>query len=115
MYTDLFKTFTDQTEKTLEPYFKFNQLMTKNVEVVTELQLNAVRAYSDLGLEQMKAAANVKDVASLTAFSSQQLTTLTKFSQQLMDDSAKLQSIAKEFKEDVEKLTSENLKTVTPA
>lgn len=115
MYTDLFKSFTDQSQKTMEPYLKFNQLMTKNVEVLTELQLNAIRAYSDMGLEQMKAATSVKDVTSLTAFSSQQLGALTKLSQQMMDDSNKMQGIAKEFKDDVEKLASENLKTVTPA
>ncbi|WP_243977773.1 phasin family protein [Vibrio natriegens] len=115
MYTDFFKTFSDQTEKTLEPYLKFNKLVTKNVEVLTELQLNAMRTYSEMGITQMKAASEIKDVTSLTAFNSQQLSVLTKLSQQMMDDSNKLQTIAKEFKEDVEKMTSENLKTVTPA
>ncbi|MBE3999558.1 phasin family protein, partial [Vibrio parahaemolyticus] len=56
MYTDFFKTFSDQTEKNLEPYLKFNKLVTKNVEVLTELQLNAIRTYSEVGLNQMKAA-----------------------------------------------------------
>ena len=60
MYTDFFKTFTDQTEKTLEPYVKFNKLMAKNVEVLTELQLNAMRTYSEMGLTQMKAASEIK-------------------------------------------------------
>lgn len=115
MYTDFFKTFSDQTEKTMEPYVKFNKLVTKNVEVLTELQLNAIRTYSEMGLTQMKAASEIKDVTSLTAFNSQQLSVLTKLSQQMTDDSNKLQSIAKEFKEDVEQLTSENLKTVNPA
>ena len=50
MYTDFFKNFSDQTEKTLEPYVKFNKLVTKNVEVLTELQLNAIRTYSEMGL-----------------------------------------------------------------
>ncbi|WP_038176477.1 phasin family protein [Vibrio pacinii] len=115
MYTDFFKAFTDQTEQTLAPYAKFNKLVTKNVEVLTELQLNAIRTYSEMGLTQMKAASEVRDVTSLTAFNSQQLSVLTKLSQQMMDDSNKLQSIAKEFKDDVEQMTSENLKTVTPA
>ncbi len=83
--------------------------------MLTELQLNAIRTYSEVGLNQMKAATEIKDVTSLTAFNSQQLSVLTKLSQQMMDDSNKLQAIAKEFKEDVEKMTSENLKTVTPA
>ena len=115
MYTDFFKTFTDQTEKTLEPYVKFNKLMAKNVEVLTELQLNAMRTYSEMGLTQMKAASEIKDVTSLTAFSGQQLNVLSKLSQQMMDDGNKLQSIAKEFKDDIEQITTENLKTVTPA
>jgi phasin family protein len=54
-------------------------------------------------------------VASLTAFNSQQLAALTQLSQQMMSDSSKMQAAAKEFKEDVETLTTENLKTVTPA
>jgi phasin family protein len=115
MYTDFFKTFSDQTEKSLEPYLKFNKLVTKNVEVLTELQLNAMRTYSEMGLAQMKAASEIKDVTSLTAFNSQQLSVLTKLSQQVMDDSNKLQAVAKEFKDDVEQMTTENLKTVTPA
>ncbi|MCG3811401.1 phasin family protein [Photobacterium damselae] len=115
MYSDFFKTFTDQTEKTLQPYVKFNKLMTKNVEVLTELQLNAIRTYSEMGIEQMKAVGEIRDVTSLAAYNSQQMTVLTKLSQQMVEDSNKLQSIAKEFKEDLEKLSSENLKTVTPA
>jgi len=115
MYTDFFKTYADQTEKNLEPFIKFNKLVTKNVEVLTELQLNAIRTYSEMGLAQMKAASEIKDVTSFTSFNGQQLSVLTKLSQQMMDDSNKLQNIAKEFKDDVEKLTTENLKTVTPA
>ncbi|ASU24264.1 phasin family protein [Vibrio qinghaiensis] len=115
MYTDFFKTFTDQTEKNLEPYFNFNKLVTKNVEVLTELQLNAIRTYSEMGLAQMKAASEVKDVMSFASFNGQQMSVLNKLSQQMMEDSNKLQTIAKEFKDDVEKLASENLKTVTPA
>ncbi|TCN83390.1 phasin family protein [Vibrio crassostreae] len=32
MYTDIFKTITEQTEKQFEPYFKFNKLVAKNVK-----------------------------------------------------------------------------------
>ena len=115
MYTDMFKAFSEQTEKTLAPYIKFNKLVAKNVEMLTELQLNSVRTYSEMGLAQVKAATEVNDVTTLTSFSGQQLATMTKLSQQMMDDSAKLQTIAKEFKEDLDKLTSDNIKAATPA
>ncbi|MGF1758887.1 phasin family protein [Photobacterium sagamiensis] len=114
MYTEMFKSFSEQTEKTLAPYVKFNKLFTKNVEDLTELQLSAVRAYSNLGLSQLKAVGEVKDLESLTAFNGQQLETLTKLSQQLMDDSNKFTSVAQTFKNDVEELVAENVKQVNP-
>lgn len=72
--------------------------MTKNVEVLTELQLNAIRTYSELGLAQMKAASEIKDVTSLTAFNSQQLGVLNKLSQQMMDDSKNCKTSRKSLK-----------------
>ncbi|MCL1039158.1 phasin family protein [Shewanella corallii] len=115
MYTDMFKMFSEQAEKSLAPYQKFNALMAKHVEQITELQVNAMKAYSELGLAQFKAASEVKDVTSLAAFNGQQMATLTKLSQQLMDDSNKIQNIAKTFKDDVDQLTTENIKAATPA
>ncbi|WP_413113339.1 phasin family protein [Thaumasiovibrio sp. DFM-14] len=115
MYTEMFKTLSDQTEKTLAPYVKFNKLFTKNIEEITELQLSALRSYSDLGLSQMKAASEVKDLQSLTSFNGSQLEALTKLSQQMIDDSNKLSAIAQEFKADVDALVAENVKEVTPA
>lgn len=114
MYTEMFKSFSEQTEKNLAPYVKFNQLFTKNIEEITELQLAAVRAYSDLGLTQLKAVSEVKDLNSLTNYTSQQLEALTKLSQQLIDDSNKFSAIAQEFRTDVEELVSENVKQATP-
>lgn len=114
MYTEMFKSFSEQTEKTLAPYAKFNKVFAKNVEQLTELQLSAVRAYSDLGLNQLKAVSEVKDIESLTAFNGQQLETLTKLSQQLLEDSNKFSSVAQGFKTEVEEFVAENVKQATP-
>jgi len=115
MYTEMFKSFSEQTEKTLAPYAKFNKLFTKNVEELTELQLSAVRAYSELGLTQLKAVSEVKDIQSLTAFNGQQLQTLTKLSKQLIEDSNKFNSVAQSFKSEVEELVADNVKNAAPA
>ncbi|PSU26906.1 phasin family protein [Photobacterium phosphoreum] len=115
MYTEMFKSFSEQTEKTLAPYAKFNKVFAKNVEQLTELQLSAVRAYSDLGLNQLKAVSEVKDIESLTAFNGQQLETLTKLSQQLLEDSNKFSSVAQGFKTEVEEFVAQNVKQATPA
>ncbi len=65
MYNEMFKSFSEQAEKTLAPYMKFNHLFTKNIENIAELQLAAVRAYSDLGLSQLKSIDQIKDIQSL--------------------------------------------------
>ncbi|MGF1757155.1 phasin family protein [Photobacterium sagamiensis] len=114
MYTEIFKSFSEQTEQTLAPYVKFNKLFTKNIEELTELQLAAMRAYSELGVSQLKAVGEVKDLQSLTTFNGKQLETLTKFSQQLMEDSNKFSAVAQSFQTDVEELVAETVKPVTP-
>lgn len=110
MYSEMFKSFSEQAEKNLAPYVKFNHLFTKNIEEIAELQLAAVRAYSDLGLTQLKSISEIKDIQSLTAYNTQQIESLTKLSQQLIDDSNKFSAIAQEFKSDVEELAAENMK-----
>lgn len=114
MYTEMFKSFSEQTEKSLAPYVKFNKVFTKNIEELTELQLAAVRAYSDLGISQLKAVSEVKDIQSFAEYNSHQLEALTKLSQQLIDDSNKFNAIAQSFKTEVEELVAENVKQATP-
>jgi len=114
MYTEMLKTFSEQAEKNLSPYSQFNKMLATNVEKLTEMQLAAVRTYSDLGLSQLKAASEIKDIDSMTAFNSQQLETMAKFSQQLIDDSNKLSSVAQSFKTDIEELVAKNVKQATP-
>lgn len=115
MYTDMFKSLSEQTEQALAPYLKFNKLLTKNAEELTELQLAAIRAYSDLGVSQLKAMNEVKDVQSFTSFSSMQQQALTEFSLQLTNDSKKITAAAQSFKAEVEELVAENVKQTTAA
>ncbi|QDF67392.1 phasin family protein [Shewanella sp. SNU WT4] len=115
MYTDMFKMFSDQTEQTLAPFNRFNLLLADHVEQVTKLQMNAMQAYTELGLTQLKAASNVKDVTSLMAFNTQQMSVLNKLSKQLQDDSNQTQAIAKEFKQEFDSLVSANVKKATGA
>jgi len=115
MYTDIFKTFSEQTEKAFAPVVKYNQLVAKNVTDLTNLQLEAARAYADLGLAQLQVASEVKDVQSFVAYGNKQVEAMTKLSQQLIDDGKKLSAIAEEFKAEVEALVNENIKAATPS
>lgn len=107
MYTDIFKSFTDQTESTMGPVLKFNQLVTKNFTELTNLQLDAARQYAEIGLSQLQVSSQIKDVQSLAASSSKQLETMNKISQQMIEDGKKIAELAQEFKAGVEALIAE--------
>ena len=115
MYTDMFKSFSEQAEKTFAPLVKFNKLCAKNVEELTHLQLSAARSYSELGLSQLKAATDIKNVQSLVSFNSSQIDALTRLSQQMVEDSKKFSAVAQDFKADCDALVAENVKEVAPA
>ncbi len=115
MYTDLLKNFaqfSEQTDKALAPISKFNKLLSKNVEQLTELQLASVEAYRELSLAQMKAAADVNNPEALKEFNLKQVEVLKQVSEQMTKDSARFNELAQDFGKEVQELTAENLKSV---
>ncbi|ATG74463.1 phasin family protein [Zobellella denitrificans] len=107
MYTDIFKSFNDQTEKAFGPLMKYNQLVAKNFTDLTNLQLEAARQYADIGLAQLQANSQVKDVQSLVSCGAKQLETMTRISQQMIEDGKKLADLAQEFKAGLDALAAD--------
>ncbi|MDV2858399.1 phasin family protein [Oceanimonas sp. CAM02] len=106
MYTDIFKTFNDQTEKTFGPLYQYNQLVAKNFTALTNLQLEAARQYADIGLAQLQINSQIKDVQGLVTCGAKQLETMTRISQQMMEDGKKLSELAQEFKAGLDELVA---------
>ena len=109
MYTDLLNTLTEQNKKFFEPTLKFNQLVAENIEQFTNVQLDAVKAFTDTSVSQIKAASEIKDVKSAIDFNVSQVSALTQLSQQLIDDGQKISKLGQEFKENLEVLAKEQL------
>ncbi|MBO1110114.1 phasin family protein [Plesiomonas shigelloides] len=80
MSTEIFKTFADPAQNFYAPVYKYNRLLTENLEQLSKVQLSAAQAYSELGLEQIKAVGDIKDPQSLVAFGNKQLELGTKIS-----------------------------------
>ncbi|WP_107851718.1 phasin family protein [Oceanimonas marisflavi] len=110
MYTDIFKTFNDQTEKAFGPLYQYNQLVAKNFTALTNLQLEAARQYADIGLAQLQANSQVRDVQGLVTSGAKQLETMTRISQQMIEDGKKLAELAQEFKAGLDGLAAEAAK-----
>ncbi|AVQ87978.1 MULTISPECIES: phasin family protein [Plesiomonas] len=109
MSTEIFKTFADQAQNFYAPVYKYNRLLTENLEQLSKVQLSAAKAYSELGLEQIKAVGDIKDPQSLVAFGNKQLELVNKISKQLLDDTQKLSSMNEQFKKELETLTKDQL------
>ncbi len=114
MYSDLFKTLTEQGEKAFSPITKYNQMVVKNIEETTQLQLTALQNYADAGVEQIKSASEVKDVQGWINFNVKQVEAITSLSQQMIEDGKKLSQISQEFKSQLDEVASETMKKVTP-
>ncbi|NLJ91854.1 MAG: phasin family protein [Aeromonadales bacterium] len=107
MYSNMFQHLNMNSEQTFAPLLKYNALVTKNFTDLTNLQLDAARQYADIGLSQLQAGSQVKDVQGLMSLGSKQLETMTRLSQQMIADGKKLSELAQEFKVGLENLAAE--------
>lgn len=107
MYTKMYSSFTEQFEKMMAPYARFNKLMAKNLEDLTELSMASLRERATVSTESIKALCEVKDFQSLTACTSQQMQCMAKLSQRCVDDSTRLTEIMKKFKADLDEIVAE--------
>ena len=107
MYTDFLDTLTEQNRKFFEPTIKFNQLVAKNIEQFTKVQLDAVKNLSETSITQIKAASEVKDAKSAIDFNVSQFSALTQLSQQMIQDGQKLMQVGREFKDNLDVLAKE--------
>lgn len=111
MYSDLFKTFNEQTEHFFAPAVQFNQIVAKNIEALSKIQLHSAEQITKTSIEQLKQATEIKDAKSMMDFNASQLNALNDLSQQMIQDGQKLSQLGQEFKDSLESLGKETLKT----
>ena len=95
------------------PLSKFNSLFVQNVEKITELQLNAIKSYAEIGIDQLKKAAEIKDADTVRAFTSAQAEAATNLNKKIMEDVKVFSDMANDFKTQVEGLIEETRATAT--
>ncbi|MCK0767750.1 phasin family protein [Chromohalobacter canadensis] len=107
MQDKMFSAFSEQTRGFFEPMRKFNGLMLDNMERMTEYQLDAMKRYSQLGVERMRAASEVKDAEDARDFTTQQADMLNALSKQMLEDARAMADISLKFKSELEEMMSE--------
>ncbi|ABE59811.1 MULTISPECIES: phasin family protein [Chromohalobacter] len=107
MQDKMFSAFSEQTRGFFEPMRKFNGLMLDNMERMTEYQLDAMKRYSQLGVERMRAASEVKDAEGMRDFTTQQADMLNALSKQMLEDARAMADISLKFKSELEDMMAE--------
>jgi phasin family protein len=106
---------TLETPQTLPgPVVKTNQLLVENMEKMMVFQMNALKSYLDIGLNQMRAAAEITDLQSLQDFGKRQAEIAKTVQHKLMSDTKAMSDMAARFKTEMDGLAKTTLEDALP-
>ena len=91
-----------------------NQLFAANVEKMVVFQMNALKSYLDIGLNQMRAAAEITDLQSLQDFYKRQAEIAQTVQQKMMSDAKAMSEMATRFKTEMDGLSKATLEDILP-
>ncbi len=114
MVVDLFSKALETPQVLSEPLVKANQLFVKNLEKMLVLQMNSLKSYLDIGLNQLKAAAEITDVNSLQDFCKRQAEIAQTVQQKLLSDAKAMTDMSARFKTEMDHLAKATLEDVLP-
>lgn len=115
MNNELFSKVAGQYEAFLAPMVKANRLAVSNYEKLVTFQMGALRSYVELGMERLKAAAQVSDLQGYQAFLNDQVQVAGVVRQKLLDDAKALADLGAGFKADFDTLVKESAATMNKA
>ena len=115
MYEEIFNKSFVNADQLVEPVVKANKLAVTNFEKLVSFQMNAMQAYVDMGLEQLKAAAEVNSPQTLQSFWSKQVEMSNVLRQKLLDDGKALVDLSNGMKDEFTKLAEDNVKEISKA
>jgi phasin family protein len=114
MVVNLFSKALETPQVLPEPLVKANQLFVENMEKMLVFQMNALKSYLDIGLNQMRAAAEVTDVKSFQDFCKRQSEIAQTVQYKLMRDGKAMSDMTLRFKSEMDHLTQATFLDVLP-
>lgn len=102
MTNDFFKDFSDKTKQGFAPIMKFNELMSASIQDLFHAQMAATQRYSEMTMEQVKAASEIRDMDSLQNFFQKQIGTFEALNEQVMADLKAMADAGVKFRQDLE-------------
>lgn len=106
---------SEQLGKAFEPARAFAGLTVDHVEKLANFQLEATRAYADIGITQAREALQVADLKSFQDYAAKQREVAEAVTQQVQDDARKLGELGKAYTEETTRLTEQNAAQIRTA
>jgi phasin family protein len=114
MVVNLFNKALETPQALPEPVIKVNKLFIENVEKMLVFQMNALKSYFDIGINQLRAAAEITDLESLQDFCTLQAEIAQTVQRKLMNDARVMSDMAACFKTEMEGLTQTTFNETLP-
>lgn len=103
MFAEMISKVIEPNQAFLAPLVNTNKLVVNHLEKVLDLQMNALQFYMDIGVDRLKAAAEVDDWGSLQDFLSGQFEVAVTMTQKMMDDTKILAELGTDFQAEFDK------------
>ncbi len=100
-----------QVEKYIAPVQELNALAVENVEKVLTLQLKRIEETTKLSIEQIKAAASIKDAQSFQSYFSSYTETLRQMGERTAEDVRTIYELGNSYSAQAQKIFKDALKT----
>ncbi len=103
-----------QTGKYFEPVREINSLALENVEKLLDIQLKSINDTARLGVEQLKSAADIKDVDGLKQYFTEQAEMVKSLGERFIKDSQAAMELSANYTDKVQQVVADTIKQDAP-
>jgi len=116
MTNDNFDKMNDQAEKVfMGPTRDYAKLAMDYAEKMIDAQMEAAKTYTDIGMQQARAALEVKDTEALKTYAEEQQKVAKEMTERAKNDAEKVAAMNQDFVNEARKLVETNVKSASEA
>ena len=104
---------TKQYEAAMAPVVAFNKLVVKNAETAFNMQMDSVKALTEMGLKNISAGLNVANPTDFKAYAESQKEVAQEVTSRMVADARAYAELNAKFIEDARVLAEQNMKSAT--
>ncbi len=114
MTNETFNKYNEQAETLfMGPTREYAKLAMSYAEKMIEAQMSAAKTYSEIGLNQARAALDIKDSSALQAYAQEQQEVAKDLTERVKGDAEKVVAMNQDFVNEARKLVESNVKTAS--